>query len=568
MTSEADILAQLQALWDRNWPRDAARAPAYPFGEIPLSDYLREWARRQPDVPAFVFYGTAISYAELDRLSDAFAALIAAHGARPGDRIAVFLPNCPQFVIAFFGILKAGCVHVPVNPLFKEHELLYELDDTAAGIIIVQDQLMPLVETVRAGTRLRDVFVTSLVEMLPERPAFAVHPTVLTPRIAWPDAIDLMPALRATDAPPPRHVATLDALAALNYTSGTTGMPKGCEHTQGDMLYTAATANACALGIEPGQVCLCFAPIFWIAGEDMGVIFPVFAGATCVLMARWDATGFMQAVERYRVSQVWMLVDSVAEILDRPDLARHDLGSLRNVSASSLLKKMSVAYRERWRALTGGVLVEAAYGMTETQTFDTFTVGLQDGDRDLAAQPVFVGLPVPQTEILIRDFETGAALPIGQEGEITIRSPSVTRGYWGKPEATAASFIAGGWLRTGDIGAFDADGFLRYLGRRKEMLKVRGMSVFPAEIEALLGKHPDVLGSGVIGTDDPERGQVPLAAVTLKPGATLSEAELGAWCRDNMATYKVPRIRIVGELPMTATGKVKKDELAKLLACA
>lgn len=561
---EAAILSTLHALWERNWPPTVPRTLQYPLGEIPLSDCLREWARRQPDVPAVVFYGTEISYAELDWLSDRFAALIARHGAQAGDRIAVFLPNCPQFLVAFFGVLKAGCVHVPVNPLFKQHELLYELNDAGAEVILAQDQLMALVEAVRPETRLRTVMVTSLQEMIPERPAFDVHPTMRVPRTEWPGALDLMPALREVREPPPAHRAELDALAALNYTSGTTGMPKGCEHTQRDMVYTAAAANTCSLGIEPREVCLCFAPVFWIAGEDMGIIFPVFAGATCVLMARWDAVGFMRAVERYRVSQVWMLVDSVAEVLDHPEVARYDLRSLKKVSASSLLRKMSLAYRDRWRALTGGTLTEPAYGMTETQTFDTFTLGLQDDDLDLKAQPTFVGLPMPGTEILIRDFETGVPLPLGAEGEITIRSPSVTKGYWQKPEATAEAFI-GDWLRTGDIGVFDERGFLRYLGRRKEMLKVRGMSVFPSEIEAILCKHPDVLGAGVIGQPDPDKGEIPVAAVTLKPGAALSEADLAAWCRENMATYKVPRIRILGSLPMTATGKVKKEELATLL---
>jgi acyl-CoA synthetase (AMP-forming)/AMP-acid ligase II len=373
-----------------------------------------------------------------------------------------------------------------------------------------------------------------------------------------------MPALRDIREGPPPHRATLDALAALNYTSGTTGMPKGCEHTQRDMIYTAATATTCSMQIGAGEVCLCFAPVFWIAGEDVGIILPIFAGATCVLMARWDATGFMQAVERYRVSQVWMLVDSVAEVLEHPDVARYDLRSLQKVSASSLLKKMSIEYRERWRALTGGTLTEPAYGMTETQTFDTFTLGLQEDDMDLKAQPTFVGLPMPGTEILIRDFDSGAPLPLGEEGEITLRSPAVTKGYWRKPEAAAETFI-GDWLRTGDIGAFDERGFLRYLGRRKEMLKVRGMSVFPTEIEAILCKHPDVLGVGVVGQSDPDKGQVPVAGVTLNPGATLSADELTAWCRRNMATYKVPRIRILDSLPMTATGKVSKDELARVL---
>ncbi|HEX2942875.1 MAG TPA: AMP-binding protein, partial [Rhodopila sp.] len=173
-----DVLDELRALWDRNWPAGVPRQPHYPFGDIALSDYLREWARRQPDVPAFIFYGTRISYAELDRLSDSFAALLVQNGAKPGDRIGVFLPNCPQFAIALFGILKAGCIHVPVNPMFKEHELLYELQDTAAEIILVQDQLAPLVAMVQDQCKLRVVLVTSMAEMIPEQPDFDVPASV------------------------------------------------------------------------------------------------------------------------------------------------------------------------------------------------------------------------------------------------------------------------------------------------------------------------------------------------------------------------------------------------------
>ncbi|HQT79097.1 MAG TPA: AMP-binding protein [Rhodopila sp.] len=560
-----DVLDELRALWDRNWPADVPRQPHYPFGDIALSDYLREWARRQPDVPAFIFYGTCISYVELDRLSDRFAALLVRHGAKPGDRIGVFLPNCPQFAIAFFGILKAGCVHVPVNPMFKEHELLYELQDTGAEIILVQDQLAPLVATVRDRSKLRVVLVTSVAEMIPEQPEFDV-PVSVRGRAPMPqDVIDLMPALRAMGSGACMGPADPDALAALNYTSGTTGMPKGCEHTQRDMTYVAATGNTCLCHLAPGDVCLNFAPVFWIAGEDTGLIIPIFAGATCVLMARWDAIGFMQAVQRYRVSQAWMLVDSVDEVLNHPDVGRYDLRSLRNASASSLVKKMSIEYRDRWRALTGGTLIEPTFGMTETQTFDTFTTGLQNDDFDLKARPIFVGLPMPGTEILVRDFATGVPLPINEEGEITVRSPSVTKGYWGKPEVTAESFVDG-WLRTGDIGLFDEQGFLHYLGRRKEMLKVRGMSVFPSEIEVILGKHPAIAAAAVIGVPDAERGQIPLAALTLKPGAAVTEAALTAWCRENMATYKVPLVRIMEALPMTATGKVVKQRLVEMFA--
>ena len=191
---------------------------------------------------------------------------------------------------------------------------------------------------------------------------------------------------------------------------------------------------------------------------------------------------------------------------------------------------------------------------------------MEAGDRDLESRPVFCGLPMPGTELKIVDFESGALVPLGEEGEICIRTPSLLRGYWGKPEATAAA-LRSGWLHTGDIGMIDAQGFLHFLGRRKEMLKVSGMSVFPSEIEVLLSGHPDVRGSGVLGTADPGRGEVPVAFVLLAPGARgrLTETDLASWCTQHKPRYQVPQIRFLDELPLTATGKVKKHILAELL---
>jgi fatty-acyl-CoA synthase/long-chain acyl-CoA synthetase len=211
-------------------------------------------------------------------------------------------------------------------------------------------------------------------------------------------------------------------------------------------------------------------------------------------------------------------------------------------------------------------MVEAAYGMTETNTCDTFTVGLQEGNYDLAQQPVFVGLPVPGTDIIIRDFETGALKPLGESGEICVRSPSVLKSYWQKPEETAHA-LRDGWLHTGDIGMVNERGFVHYLGRRKEMLKVNGMPVFPAEIEMLLGRHPAIIGSGVVGRADARKGEVAVAFIQLDPAQAegLDAEGLRHWCRDQMASFKVPEIRLVESLPMTATGKVKKEELSALL---
>ncbi|MBW2085732.1 MAG: AMP-binding protein, partial [Deltaproteobacteria bacterium] len=235
-------------------------------------------------------------------------------------------------------------------------------------------------------------------------------------------------------------------------------------------------------------------------------------------------------------------------------------------TASSFVKKLTVKYRWQWKELTGATLRESSYGMTETHTVDTFTGGMQTDDMDLKSQPVFCGLPMPGTQFKIIDFETGELVPLGKEGEIVIRTPSLMKSYWNKPEETKKA-LRQGWLYTGDIGMLDEEGYLHFLGRRKEMLKMKGMSIFPSEIETLLGQHPAIAGSGVIGKPDPEKGQVPVAFIKLSADyqGKITEEELTNWCRNNMATYKVPIIKIVEDLPLTATGKVKKEELKKEL---
>lgn len=562
-----NYLQSIAELQQRHWPAGVPRAPTYCFGEVLLTDYLRRWAQIQPEKPVFIFYGAELSYRQLDQQSDALAGLLSKHGVSKGDRVAVFLPNCPQFAIAFYAILKLGAVHVPVNPMFKETELVYELNDTGAKVAIVQDQLMSMVRAVQDRAPLTTIFTTSYADVLPAKPTIPVPDSIRQPKIECKDTIDLMRALAASSAQCPHVDVGLDDTAALNYTGGTTGMPKGCVHTQRDMLYTAATTCTVASPGMPEDIGINFYPLFWIAGENVALIFPIFTGSTCVLLARWDPIGFMAAVDLYKVNMAGLLVDNAVELLEHPQVHRYDLHSLKRVRVSSFVKKLNLDYRRRWEALTGTVMAEAAWGMTETHTCDTFTTGMQDGDFDLHAQPVFVGLPMPGTEFKICDFETGSLKPLGEEGEICCRSPSQLKSYWNKPEASAQA-LRDGWLHTGDIGMIDPMGYMHFLGRRKEMLKVKGMSVFPAEIEALLGQNPSVLGSGVIGRSDPERGQVPVAFIRLDPGRrdSVTTQQLMDWCRSNMAGYKVPEIYFVDELPMTATGKVKKEELGKLLA--
>jgi len=454
-------------------------------------------------------------------------------------------------------------VHVPVSPLSRAFELSYELNDTDAEVIVAQDQLIETVNQVRGETKLREIIVTSFADVIPAEPTIPVPDSLRAPRVAIPGATDLLPALAAMGDVVPLPPAELDDVAALNYTGGTTGMPKGCVHTQRDMVYTAAANYGTGLTSNEKSVFLSFFPEFWIAGENLGLIFPLFSGATLVLLARWDAVGVFEAIEKHKVSIMAMPVDGAVEMMDHPRFKEFDLSSLSQVRVVSFVKKLNAGYRQRWKDLTGTILAESSWGMTETHTSNTFTTGFQDDNFDLNSQPIFVGLPVPGAEFKITDFETGELLPIGSEGEIRVRTPSLLKSYWNKPEATAECLVDG-WLRTGDIGLIDADGFIHFLGRRKEMLKVKGMSVFPPEIEALLGQHPAVLGSGVVGREDPGKGQVPVAFIQLKPEAigTVKPEEIQAWCKERMAVYKVPEVRIIDALPMTATGKVKKQELS------
>jgi fatty-acyl-CoA synthase len=374
----------------------------------------------------------------------------------------------------------------------------------------------------------------------------------------------MMPVLATIKSPSYPEGASLDDIAALNYTGGTTGMPKGCIHTQRDMIYTVA-ANSSLAPPPDNSISLSFFPEFWIAGENMCLIFPVFNGSTLVLLTRWDPVAVLTAIQRYKVTATSMPVDGALELLDHSRFGAFDLSSLTNVRVVSFVKKLTIDYRRRWQEKVGTVLAESAWGMTETHTSDSFTTGMQDDDFDLKSRPTFVGLPVSGTQFKLCNFETGAIQPLGAEGEICCRTPSLLKGYWNKPEATAET-LRDGWLHSGDIGVIDDDGYLHYLGRRKEMIKVKGMSVFPGEIEALLGQHPAINGTGVTPRSDDEFGQVPVAFVLLKSDAMhVTAKDIEDWCRDRMAVFKVPEVRIVDELPMTATGKVKKHELGKLI---
>lgn len=548
-------LADLRDRHAKIRPADTPDHLVLPLGELSIPAHVDHWAQHRPDQVAIAFEGRQISYRELSELVARLAGWLASAGVRPGDRVAVDMPNCPQFTIAMVAILRLGAVHVPVNPMFQSAELAYELEDSGAEVVITLDSILPLVGQVAAEVQVRRVLVTALGELSERGAAPEASGATGLDVTTWAEALTAEPAAE--------HPADLDALAALNYTGGTTGLPKGCEHTQRHMLYTAATAaSGTGHSVETGYVGLCYLPIFWIAGEDLGILNPIVIGGTSVLMTRWDAETALDQIERHGVTIMVGTVENYLELMDRPDISRRDLSTLRMPMAVSFVRKMTPDVRAAWREAVGehSVLREAAYGMTETHTFDATPYGLDADDKDLLAEPVFCGVPVPGTDIAVVEFGTLDPLPLGEAGEIIVRSPSVMTGYWNRPEATASQ-LEDGWLHTGDNGRIDEDGCLHYLGRDKDMIKVNGMSVFPAEVELLLTRHPAVRTAAVVPADHPDKGQVPVAFVSPEPGEALSAEDLQEWARGAMATYKVPVVQVVEAFPMTDTGKIRKVEL-------
>ncbi|MCO5119540.1 MAG: AMP-binding protein [Burkholderiaceae bacterium] len=528
--------------------------PAYRQGEMPLHEYLRHHARERAGHPAFVWYGREISYGELDRASDAFASLLHSLGVVAGDRVALYMGNCPQYVIAHFGIQKIGAIVGPCGPLFKAHELRYQLDDLGAKVIVAARHLAPIVEEVRAETAIEHVYLTGHAEMLPADPSIALPEELradLDHRAALPPhARDLLGALEEfRDIAPPAYSPDLEDVALMTYTSGTTGMPKGAMLSLRNALFkTAVTADG--NDVRSDDVMLAIAPMYHIAGMLVGMDVNVYAGSTAVLMHRFDPLAVLQAIDRYRVSWWYSMAPMNLAVMEHPEAARYDVSSLRINPATSFGITLTEPLAQRWAEFTGGCpTFEFAYGLSETHTCDTW----MPAD---AVRWGTQGRPMPGVEIRIIDPDTGRDRPQGEQGEIIVRSPGSFKGYWNKPEATAKT-LRDGWVHTGDMGRIDEAGYLSFQGRFKEMIKVSGYSVFPEEVEAILIRHPAIRQAAVLGIPDPTRGEVVRAYVVKEPGATVGAEEIIAWARENMATYKAPReVRFRDALPATGAGKV------------
>ncbi len=518
----------------------------------PLHEFLRGHARERGAQPACLWYGQAMSWAELDRASDAFAARLQALGVAKGEPVVLFLGNCPQYLVAHFGIQKIGAIVCPSSPLNKDHELAYMVNDLKARVVVAAVPLLPVVERVRAHSTLEHVFAVHYADLLPAAPALDLPPELQAaqrePRTLPAGCEDFALATAGGARPQPVELA-LDDVALMTYTSGSTGLPKGAMLSYGNALFKTEAAADCN-GVAASDVLLSIAPLYHIAGMLMGVNIPVLTGAASVLLHRFDPHAVLQAIDRHKVTWWYSIAPMNVAVMQQPDVAAFDLSSLRMNPVTSFGIAFTEALADQWRAVAKNCTsFEAAYGLSETHTCDTYT------PRD-APRWGTQGIAVPGVTIRILDPDTGAELPAGQVGEIVLASPGTFKGYWNKPEATAAT-LRDGWVHTGDMGRLDADGYLTFIGRFKEMIKVSGYSVFPEEVESILIRHPAVAQAAVIAQPDPEKGEVVKAFVVRKPGAAVEADALIAWSRENMASYKAPRtVSFIDALPTTGAGKV------------
>jgi long-chain acyl-CoA synthetase len=501
-----------------------------------------------------------MSYAEWEHASAAFAGFLRETlGRAAGERVAIMLPNVLAYPVAFFGTLRAGLTVVGVNPLYTPRELAHQLADCGATTIVIMENFAHKLEGVIAQTSVDHVVVVRLGDLVPtlKRWAFNFANTYLRHAVpAWQFARHTMmqdACAHPPSAPLPDPSVVPSAPALLQYTGGTTGVAKGAilshRNLVANTLQCAAwIGHAVAPGVERVLTPL---PLYHIFSLTANMLTFASIGGLNVLVTdprdirRLIAT--MRRTEPTAMSGVNTLFNALA---NADDFAALDCGALKFAIGGGAAVQSSVA--ERWRALTGTALVEG-YGLTEASPVVCINPVLRP-------KVGTVGLPVPSTEVSIRD-DHGAALAIGETGDVWVRGPQVMQGYWGRPEETRRTLTPDGWLQTGDVGVIDPQGFLKLLDRKKDMVIVSGFKVFPNEVEDVVAQHPGVLEAAVIGVPDPRSGQaVKLFVVRRDPA--LTEAQVRAYCQDNLAGYKVPRlIEFRDALPKSNIGKILRKEL-------
>ncbi len=541
-----------------------------PSLEIPIRsvpEVFDEVTGRFPERSAVVFYGREITYRELRDSADRLACAFADMGVRKGDRIALYLLNSPQFIIAYFAALKCGATVTPISPVYASREVRHQLEDAGARVVVCQDILHDKVA--KCGAPLDRIVVTSVGEYLPALKRLLgkgmlgrLFADANLGSADVPDAPNLhwlQDLLRKYPPRPPQvAIDPRTDVAALPYTGGTTGNPKGVMLTHANLLAAKAVSQIVAPGLEPGkEVVLAFLPFFHIYGQVAIMLNGIAQGNLLVLFTSPDTETILSLMERYRATVFYGVPTLFEYLKDHKDTDKVSWKRLKLlVSGADTLHESTV---KGWARRTGSSIIEG-YGLSETCA----TSHINPLDRPKAGS---FGCPVPGMLAAVLDPETLQAVPPGQTGELVLSGPTVMAGYWRRPEETEKAFVERGgvrWLRTGDIVSMDEEGYFHFYDRSKDLIKYKGYSIFAKDVEEVLYAHPQVKAAGVIGVSDAAVGQLIKAIVVLQSDARgkLSEEEIRAYCREQLAEYKVPHIvEFRGELPKTDVGKVSRREL-------
>jgi fatty-acyl-CoA synthase len=536
------------------WPANAAHHLDAPATNVFYNAEVS--ARRYPHKPCLVYYDTPISFADVFDEAERIAGYLEQRCAvRWGDRVLLFMQNSPQFVIGYYGILRANAVVVPVNPMYLTQEFLRTAQDAGARTAIVSQELYPRIEPLLGGD-LDQVIVAAYSDYLKNPTDLPVPDFIGEPRqeLSRP-AATLWSDVLASELSPGPLTAGTDDLCVMPYTSGTTGEPKGCMHTHGTTMHTLV-ASMRWFATPPEMTLLAVAPFFHVTGMQGSMNGPLYNGNTVVLLPRWDRVAAATCVQRYRVNAWAAIPTMIQDFYANPDIDSYDLSSIVKLSGGGAAMPAAVAERLKARNVT----YFEGYGLTET---------IAPSHINPPGRPKLqcLGIPIYDVDARVVDPVTLSELPAGEVGEILIHGPQVFLGYWGKPEATAQAFaeIDGKrFLRTGDLGKVDAEGYFFMVDRLKRMINSAGYKVWPNEIESTMYQHPAVLEACVIGAKDAYRGETVKALVILRPEwrGRVDEQGIGDWCRENMAAYKVPRIIVfVDALPKSGSGKIQWREL-------
>ena len=545
----------------RFWPKRLPKNITAP--QTTLWDNLATSARRYPGKTAISFFGRQTSYAQLMAQAEAFAAYLHGLGVQRGDRVVLLMQNCPQLVIAHFGILRANAVVVPVNPMNRAEELKhYILDPEARVAVTTSDlagELASASNALPTGQGLAHLVVGHFTD------AFDPAQGEDAPPAAWADWLltrHALPALSggqvhawanalACTAAPPTSQVGPDDLAVLPYTSGTTGLPKGCMHTHASIMHNAVSSAMWGNGSMENMT-LMVVPMFHITGMVSLMHANIYCGASLVLMPRWDRELAARLIAQWRVTHWTNIPTMVIDLLGSPNLDSFDLSSMVYIGGGGAAMPQAVAQRllEQY-----GLRYAEGYGLTET-------AAPSHSNPPDAPKQQCLGIPFMGTDARVIDPDTLLEVPVGEQGEIIMHGPEVFQGYWKRPDATAAAFITlegKRFFRSGDLGYVDQDGYFFLTDRLKRMINASGFKVWPAEVEALMFRHPGIQEACIIATRDSYRGESVKAVVVLRAThrGTVSEADIIGWCRENMAVYKVPRVvQFVDALPKSGSGKV------------